>query len=325
MGLYRAAYSQLFPPKPTFTEKDIPAGSQVGKVFLITGANQGIGFELVKLLYHSGATIYLAGRSVERLNEAIEIITSISPAPEIPAVLKPLLLDLNDLAAVKTSATAFAAQESRLDVLWNNAGIGGAPIGTTTKQGIEGHIGVNCVGPLLFTQLLYPLLQAAAKSSAKGSVRVVWTSSPIVDMGAPKGGIDFKSIDSGKTMNSNRDYSCSKVGNWFLADEGAKRWGKDGIVSVVENPGNLNTSAYRYQSGFMMFFVKPILSEPKFGGYTMLYAGFTGDVGLESNGAYIWPFGRKIRNVREDIYQAIEEGKASEFWDWCEKKFEAYV
>jgi NAD(P)-dependent dehydrogenase (short-subunit alcohol dehydrogenase family) len=325
MNVFKAAWNQYFPPPATFTEKDVTVGSQVGKVFIITGANQGIGYELVKLLYPSGATIYLAGRSQERLEHAIKEVASLSPAPKTPAVLKSLLLDLDDLAAVQASAVEFAGRETRLDVLWNNAGIGGAPVGTTTKQGFEGHIGVNCVGPLLFTQLLLPLLQSAAKSAPAGSVRVVWTSSPIVDTGAPKGGIDFKTIDSGATANSHRDYAISKAGNWFLADEAAKRWGRSGIVSVVENPGNLKTSAYRYQSALLMFFLEPLLHAPIYGGYTMLYAGFTDDVGLENNGAYIWPFGRTRRNVREDIYQAIADGKAKEFWEWCEKKFEVYV
>jgi NAD(P)-dependent dehydrogenase (short-subunit alcohol dehydrogenase family) len=54
----------------------------------------------------------------------------------------------------------------------------------------------NCLGPLLFTQLLLPELQAAAKSSIPGSVRVVWTSSMVVDLAAPKGGLDMKDLTS---------------------------------------------------------------------------------------------------------------------------------
>lgn len=50
-------------------------------------------------------------------------------------------LDLDDLTTIKASAASFAQRESRLDILWNNAGIAGAPAGTKTKQGLEGHIG----------------------------------------------------------------------------------------------------------------------------------------------------------------------------------------
>lgn len=61
MGSFFKLRSQFFPPKPTFTEKDVP--SQRGKVFIVTGGNSGIGFELCKMLYGTGATIYMAARS----------------------------------------------------------------------------------------------------------------------------------------------------------------------------------------------------------------------------------------------------------------------
>jgi NADP-dependent 3-hydroxy acid dehydrogenase YdfG len=54
-------YTQFFPPKPTFTEENLP--SQKGKVFIVTGGNSGIGYELCKILYGSGATIYMVTRS----------------------------------------------------------------------------------------------------------------------------------------------------------------------------------------------------------------------------------------------------------------------
>lgn len=53
--------TQFFPPSPTFTEKDVP--SQSGRVFIVTGGNAGSGFELYKMLYTTGATVYMATRS----------------------------------------------------------------------------------------------------------------------------------------------------------------------------------------------------------------------------------------------------------------------
>ncbi|CAG8192043.1 unnamed protein product [Penicillium nalgiovense] len=53
--------TQWFPPKAAFTEKELP--SQKGRVFIVTGGNAGVGFELCKILYGSGATIYMASRS----------------------------------------------------------------------------------------------------------------------------------------------------------------------------------------------------------------------------------------------------------------------
>ena len=58
---FRDLVTQLYPPPPSFTEKDVP--SQKGKVFIVTGGNNDVGFELIKQLYPSGATIYMASRS----------------------------------------------------------------------------------------------------------------------------------------------------------------------------------------------------------------------------------------------------------------------
>ena len=327
-NMFRSAWKQYFPPKPTFTENDVPSGSQVGKVFVITGANQGIGLELAKMLYPTGATIYLAGRSQERVQRAIEqIIGGAKPPPATPAALKFLHLDLNDLVAVKASAANFAAQENKLDILWNNAGIGGNPVGTSTKQKIEGHVGVNCVATLLFTQELLPQLREAARNAPRGSVRVIFTSSLMCETHSPPGGLDYKALELSATDDSLREYAMSKVGNWFLALEGARRWAEYGIVSIVQNPGNLRTNIYRFQPKLLMVFVKAfILYEPKFGGLTMLYSGFTSDVGVDkNNGAYIRPWGYVAAPARKDIDKVITEGGPARFWEWCEKKYLPYV
>lgn len=57
----RSTYDQIFPPKAAFTEKNVP--SQEGRIFIVTGGNAGVGYELCKLLYGTGATIYMASRS----------------------------------------------------------------------------------------------------------------------------------------------------------------------------------------------------------------------------------------------------------------------
>lgn len=59
--MFHSLYTQWFPPKPTLTEENVP--SQHGRVFIVTGGNAGVGFELCKILYGTGATIYMASRS----------------------------------------------------------------------------------------------------------------------------------------------------------------------------------------------------------------------------------------------------------------------
>ncbi len=119
----------LFPPAPTFTEKNLP--SQSGKVFIITGAASGVGFELAKILYSKGGTVYIAARSTKRATEAISRIES----QELKSTgsLKPMIINLADLSTMKPAIEAFLKQETRLDVLVHNAGIMEPPAGSKTK------------------------------------------------------------------------------------------------------------------------------------------------------------------------------------------------
>lgn len=272
----------------------------------------------------------------ERAEAAIKTITQADQPPQTPGQLKFLTLDLNDLTSVKSAAASFARQESKLDVLWNNAGQGGysLPVGAKTVQGLEAFVGAHCVATLLFTELLLPQLRAAvATASAPGSVRVVWTSSFLAEKATPRGGVEFEHLAEG-TADAVRNYGVSKLGGWMLAREAARRHGGEGIVSVAQNPGNLNSNVYAGMSPFLKFFVRLVLYHPRFGAYTELYAGLSPDVSLENNGAYVIPWGRIQADAdfsREDIVRAItpEEdgglGYDKKFWDWCEQQWKPFV
>jgi NAD(P)-dependent dehydrogenase (short-subunit alcohol dehydrogenase family) len=319
-------WQQFFPSgSPTFTETDLAPGSQVGKVFIITGANSGIGKELARFLYPTGATIYLAGRSEERIMKAIAEIKSTASIPGTKGTLKSLHgLDLSDLRTVKPAYEKFAAQEKELHIIWNNAAMACEP-GASTPQGLEGHMGANAVGAFLFTSLLVPFLRTGAENSGQSS-RIVWTGSVQIEMNSPPGGIDFARLNGGKTIKQFVDYAASKCGNLFLAHEGAARWGGQNIISVCQNPGNLYTGIYAGEHWlFVLFLRKFVLYDAKFGAYTMMFAGFSDKVTKAQNGCYIWPFGVIKPNSRDDVYRAIEEGKSRQFWEWCEEKVEPFM
>ena len=125
-----STYSTFFPPAPKFTEKSL--GNLDGKVCLVTGASSGIGFELAKILYTKGATVYIGARSESKISAAINNIQE--AVKSSTGELKGFCLDLGDLAAVKPAATRFLGETSRLDILVHNAGIMMPPAGTKNKQ-----------------------------------------------------------------------------------------------------------------------------------------------------------------------------------------------
>lgn len=88
----------------------------------MTGGYAGVGFELCKILYAHNATVWIAGRSTSKAQKAMLTIKEASPNSK--GRLEFLFLDLSDLSTLKPAVQAFTAQEPRLDVLVNNAGVG---------------------------------------------------------------------------------------------------------------------------------------------------------------------------------------------------------
>lgn len=322
-----AQWSQFFPGKPTFTEVDVQP--QDGKVFLVTGGSSGIGLELVKILYARNARVYIAGRDEEKTRHVIQDIraTVLSTGGSIDF----LHLELDNLASIKSSVEDFKAKESRLHVLWNNAGISQPPLGSVSKQGIELQLATNCLGPFLFTQMLMPLLQAAAsESQTPGSVRVVWATSQVIELTAPQGGIVMSEL-SDPPEDKTRNYTNSKTGNLFLATELARRFGpSEGIVSVAQNPGSVSSNLFRH-TPWIPYLAWPLMYDVKYAAYTELYSGLSKDIGLENNGCYVVPWGMVTTQLRDDLVHATVlegdggSGRAKEFWEFCEDKTRDYA
>ena len=318
-------FSQFFPPKPSLTEKNLP--NQDGKVFIVTGGYSGVGFELCSILYRAGGKVYLAGRSEEKAKAAITKIKTSERLPEAGStgevVFLPLSLD--DLASIKPAVEIFAKAESRLDVLFNNAGVSNPPKGSVSAQGHELQVATNCLGPYLFTQLLLPILLDTAKTTNSGQTRVLWTSSITVEASAPKSAMDLSELDQPHS-DQQHNYVTSKTGNWFLAHALAKQAGPGGVLSLVLNPGNLKTQLTRHLPWYVPFLVAPLLYEPKMGAYTGLWAGFSGQLKIEDGGKYVLPWGRLHPSPKPEFLAAMkteEEGGtgiAATFVEHCEKQ-----
>ena len=215
-------FSQFFTPDPTLTEANLP--SQDEKVVIITGASSGISHECANFLYHKGAKVHILGRSESDAQQSIQKIKvnppSSSSSSALPASgqLHFLYLMLEDLSAIKTTADAFSAKETKLDLIFNNAGVSLPPQSGMSEQRHELQLAVNCLGPLILTELLFPTISTASSQLPLAIVRVVWSSSEMVDFGAPQGGLDHTTLDTLNVSQSNK-YTRSKVGYWFIASQ----------------------------------------------------------------------------------------------------------
>jgi NAD(P)-dependent dehydrogenase (short-subunit alcohol dehydrogenase family) len=317
-------YTQYYPPDPTITEANLPHLD--GKVFVVTGATSGVGLELAKMLYAAGGTVYMMNRGDEAKSlKLIEDIKALKHGSSTVGALQYIPIDLADLSSVPSAVSAFTKSSSRLDVLFNNAGIASAPVGSKTAQGLDPHYGVNMAGPHLLTKLLLPALTYTAKIAPPDSVRVVWNGSLLVEMLAPKGGVRIDQLRN-PTGGRHEHYAASRAGNFLLASEWDRRCCRaEGIVSVVQNPGNLQTNIWRTTSRLLYYPASIFLRKPEYGAYTNLWAAFYDGMTADDGGRYIMPNGRWHPGQRKDLLLALKSkdeggtGQAAEAWDWCEE------
>ncbi|KAJ5218444.1 short-chain dehydrogenase [Penicillium cinerascens] len=322
--LSKAVWTQCYRiPEPPLTEKNLP--DQDGRVHIVTGGYAGVGRKLSAILYGKGATVYIAGRSEQKAEDAMSQIKEEHASSS--GHLHFLLLDLNDLSTIKASVQNFLSKETRLDVLVNNAGVMFPPKGSKTTQGHDLQFGTNMLGPFLFTKLLMPIMVETAKTAAPGSVRVTWAASLAIQILSPNGGgLVLDESGAPKIFDSQQtNYGQTKVGNVFLAVKTQELFGSQGIRSVSFNPGNLKTELQRHSSGLMMKVAEPMLYPAIFGAYTELYSGWSEEIGADKSITYVMPWGRDGTDlVRSDIQKAIGNGLADKVWDWCELETTKY-
>lgn len=140
---------------------DTGVPSARNKTILITGATQGLGRHIALDLAGNGATLLLHGRDRTRLDEVAAEIRVASPAVSA----RTYLADLADLDQVQAMAARILDSEPRLDVLVNNAAVGGGSEPArreVSRQGHELRFAVNHLAPYVLTRELLPLLTASA-------------------------------------------------------------------------------------------------------------------------------------------------------------------
>ena len=190
-----------------------------GKTVLITGANTGVGKATAVELAKRNARVIIACRSLERGQTAAMEIRSEVQDGEI--IVKQV--ELASLPSVRTLANEILQEESRLDVLINNAGVFGDPV-KKTLDGFESQFGVNHLGHFLLTNMLLELLAKSAPS------RVIMVSSSL----AFRSEINFDTLraDNILGMRAEKLYGQSKLANLLFAWELNKRLPKGELQTL---------------------------------------------------------------------------------------------
>jgi NAD(P)-dependent dehydrogenase (short-subunit alcohol dehydrogenase family) len=181
---------------------------------IVTGGNSGVGKATAAALAKDGHSVVIACRSIEKAQQA---------AAEMPGEVEPAMLNLADLASVRS----FAYSVKSVDVLVNNAGVMNLPL-TRTADGFEAHMGTNHLGHFALTCLL----------ADKIADRVVCVASAMYHFAR----IHFDDLNwQNRRYSRTAAYSESKLANLLFVHELAAR----GVRAYATDPGMTDSGITR--------------------------------------------------------------------------------
>ena len=133
------------------------------KVALVTGAGAGIGKAAAKALLHGGYRVVLTGRNLEKLRKAI---TDIGGSDENCLAVA---CDVGKPEQVKKLFSALRDQFGRIDVLFNNAGIGAPaiPMEELTYEQWMDVVNANLCGAFLCSQEAIRMMKAQSPQGGR--------------------------------------------------------------------------------------------------------------------------------------------------------------
>ena len=215
-----------------WTADHIP--DQRHRVFLITGANSGIGFETAKALADHDATVIMACRREGRAEDACERIREAVQG----ARLRIEQCDLASLSSIEACAHRLRKDAIAIDGLINNAGVMGVPY-QETADGFEAQFGINHLGHFALTAHLLPIL---APNS-----RIVTVSSEM----HRRGSLAFDDVQLKHSYRRWQAYANSKLANILFSYELDRRLEKTNkpVKSVAAHPGYADTALQQRSAG----------------------------------------------------------------------------
>ena len=281
------------------------------RVFVVTGANGGLGFETTRGLAHAGARVIMACRNLDKARRAAQRIEHEAPAGSV----EPWALDLASLESIEAFADRFEREHDALHGLCNNAGVMALPKGET-EDGFELQLGTNHLGHFALTgRLLSTLMQT------DGS-RVVTVSSLMHRVGRMR----WDDLHGDRRYQSWEAYGQSKLANLLFSFELQRRLeaAKARTLSAASHPGYADTElalegprqrGFSLGVRFMSFAARLAAQSAAEGALPSLYALVADDV---RGGEFFGPAG--LLQLRggptrvEPAGHALDPEAAAELW-----------
>lgn len=129
-------------------------------IALVSGANRGIGLAICEALSKRGVRVYMGSRDVTQAEQAI--------ARQALVNTTAIALDVTDDASMQQAITQIEAEQGRLDILINNAGIARGVRHKVSQEPlaqIRDTFEVNFFGTWMLTQHALPLLQRSGEAA----------------------------------------------------------------------------------------------------------------------------------------------------------------
>ncbi|HWY29208.1 MAG TPA: glucose 1-dehydrogenase [Candidatus Acidoferrum sp.] len=138
------------------------AGKLAGKVAVITGGTEGIGFATAQLFVNEGAHVFVTGRRQKELDKAVKALGS-----NVTGVQG----DVAKLADLDRLYEVVAKVKGRIDIILANAGVGEfVPFGQVSEEHFDKLFNINVKGALFTVQKGLPLLKDGGSIIIIGSV-----------------------------------------------------------------------------------------------------------------------------------------------------------
>jgi NAD(P)-dependent dehydrogenase (short-subunit alcohol dehydrogenase family) len=263
------------------------------RTIVITGANTGIGAAAARELARPGVHLVLACRSEEKTRPVLEQLRALGARASFAR------LDLGDLGQATAAARALAAEDAPLDLLVDNAGLGGQR--GLTKDGYELAFGTNHLGHFAFTLPLLPRL-----ARARGRVVVVSSANHLHPRAIPWEHLR----EPTRTYTGMAEYGVSKLCNVLFAAELRRRHPE--VTAVAMHPGRLASDIWRRVPQPFRYVLPTLLAmqSVEYGGRMIVHACEADLSGADA------PVYLSLDRPGRVNPLALREDLASELWDY---------